>query len=46
MPRINELARNAAETHVVFNNGYRAFAIQNARQFTDLLAREGVPVMR
>jgi uncharacterized protein YecE (DUF72 family) len=46
VPRIKELAQNAVDTHVVFNNGYRDYAIQNARQFTDMLAREGLPVVR
>jgi uncharacterized protein YecE (DUF72 family) len=46
VPRVEELARTAAETHVIFNNSFADYAIRNARQFTEMLAREGLGVMR
>jgi uncharacterized protein YecE (DUF72 family) len=36
-PRIAGLARDAQETHVLFNNCYRDYAQANARQLADLL---------
>jgi uncharacterized protein YecE (DUF72 family) len=37
VPRIEELASQAAETHVVMNNCYENYAVKNARQLSDLL---------
>jgi len=37
VPKIRELARQARETHVLMNNCYRDFAVNNARQLGDLL---------
>jgi uncharacterized protein YecE (DUF72 family) len=37
VPRIRELATHARETHVLMNNCYRDFAVNNARQLGDLL---------
>jgi uncharacterized protein YecE (DUF72 family) len=37
VPRIEELASQAAETHVVMNNCYENYAVKNARQLADLL---------
>jgi uncharacterized protein YecE (DUF72 family) len=36
-PRIADLARDAQDTHVLFNNCYRDYAQSNARQLADLL---------
>ncbi len=36
-PRIASLARDAEDTHVLFNNCYRDYAQANARQLADLL---------
>jgi uncharacterized protein YecE (DUF72 family) len=36
-PRIEELAGEAKETHVVMNNCYENYAVKNARQLADLL---------
>jgi uncharacterized protein YecE (DUF72 family) len=36
-PRIAALARDAEDTHVLFNNCYREYAQANARQLADLL---------
>ena len=44
--RVQELAHDAAEVHVVFNNSYADYAVRNARQFTQLLAAAGIPVRR
>jgi uncharacterized protein YecE (DUF72 family) len=38
VPRIHEMASQARETHVLMNNCYRDFAVNNARQLGDLLA--------
>jgi uncharacterized protein YecE (DUF72 family) len=35
-PKIEELATQARETHVVMNNCYRDYAVNNARQLADL----------
>src|SRR5437016_833615 len=40
VPRINELQENARETHVLMNNCYRDFAVNNARQLSTLLGVE------
>jgi uncharacterized protein YecE (DUF72 family) len=40
VPRIRGLAERARETHVLMNNCYRDFAVNNARQLGDLLAPE------
>jgi uncharacterized protein YecE (DUF72 family) len=37
VPRIESLADQARETHVLMNNCYRDFAVNNARQLADLL---------
>ena len=37
MPRIEGLAAEARETHVLMNNCYRDFAVRNARELGDLL---------
>jgi uncharacterized protein YecE (DUF72 family) len=37
VPRIEELAGQASETHVVMNNCYENYAVKNARQLADLL---------
>ena len=36
-PKVTELAAQARETHVVFNNCYRDYGVQNARQLAQLL---------
>jgi uncharacterized protein YecE (DUF72 family) len=46
VPKIKQLAANTAETHAIFNNAYGDYAVRNARQFTDLLVREGLIVKR
>jgi uncharacterized protein YecE (DUF72 family) len=38
VPRLQELAGQSAETHVLLNNCYRNYAQINARQLVDLLA--------
>jgi uncharacterized protein YecE (DUF72 family) len=38
VPRIREVAAKTRETHVLMNNCYRDFAVNNARQLGDLLA--------
>jgi uncharacterized protein YecE (DUF72 family) len=37
VPRVEELAGQAKETHVVMNNCYENYAVKNARQLADLL---------
>jgi uncharacterized protein YecE (DUF72 family) len=37
VPKINDLSEQARETHVLMNNCYRDFAVNNARQLGDLL---------
>lgn len=37
VPRIEELSSKTRETHVLMNNCYRDFAVNNARQLADLL---------
>jgi uncharacterized protein YecE (DUF72 family) len=37
-PRIKEMSTRARETHVLMNNCYRDYAVNNARQLGDLLA--------
>jgi uncharacterized protein YecE (DUF72 family) len=37
VPRIEELAAQAQETHVLMNNCYRDFAVRNASELGDLL---------
>jgi uncharacterized protein YecE (DUF72 family) len=46
VPKIKQLATNTPETHVIFNNAYADYALRNARQFMELLAREGLLVKR
>ena len=36
-PKIESLAREARETHVIMNNCYENYAVKNARQLADLL---------
>jgi uncharacterized protein YecE (DUF72 family) len=43
IPRVKELANKATETHALFANCYRDYAVRNASQ---LLANEGLPVKR
>jgi uncharacterized protein YecE (DUF72 family) len=38
VPRVSELARGATEVHVLFNNCYRDYAVDNAATFMRLLA--------
>jgi uncharacterized protein YecE (DUF72 family) len=38
VPRIESLAAQTRETHVLMNNCYRDFAVRNARELGDLLA--------
>jgi uncharacterized protein YecE (DUF72 family) len=38
VPRIHDISAEARETHVLMNNCYRDFAVNNARQLGDLLA--------
>ena len=38
VPRIRGIAEQTRETHVLMNNCYRDFAVNNARQLGDLLA--------
>ncbi|HEX6330027.1 MAG TPA: DUF72 domain-containing protein [Actinomycetota bacterium] len=40
VPKIRDLSQNARETHVLMNNCYRDFAVNNARQLGDLLELE------
>jgi uncharacterized protein YecE (DUF72 family) len=40
VPRIREVAGQVRETHVLMNNCYRDFAVNNARQLGDLLELE------
>ena len=44
VPKIEELATQARETHVLMNNCYRDFAVRGARELGDLLAADGAPV--
>jgi uncharacterized protein YecE (DUF72 family) len=37
VPKIRELASQTRETHVLMNNCYRDFAVNDARQLGDLL---------
>jgi uncharacterized protein YecE (DUF72 family) len=37
VPRIRDVSEQARETHVLMNNCYRDFAVNNARQLADLL---------
>jgi uncharacterized protein YecE (DUF72 family) len=37
-PKVEGLAEQARETHVLFNNCYRDYAPKNARQFADLIS--------
>ena len=36
-PKVERLAEQARETHVIMNNCYRDFAVRNARQLAGLL---------
>jgi uncharacterized protein YecE (DUF72 family) len=44
VPRIEGLAQQARETHVLMNNCYRDFAVRNARELGDMLTLDGAPV--
>ena len=44
VPRIEQLATQAKETHVLMNNCYRDFAVRSARELGDMLAADGAPV--
>ena len=37
VPKVEELSRQARETHVLMNNCYRDFAVRNARELGDML---------
>ena len=37
VPKIQDVSEQARETHVLMNNCYRDFAVNNARQLADLL---------
>jgi uncharacterized protein YecE (DUF72 family) len=40
VPKINDLSKHARETHVLMNNCYRDYAVNNARQLRSLLEEE------
>ncbi len=40
VPRVREMMDGAKETHALFNNCYRDYAVRNARTFGDLVAEE------
>jgi uncharacterized protein YecE (DUF72 family) len=40
VPRVRALMEGAKETHALFNNCYRDYAVRNARSFGDLVAEE------
>jgi uncharacterized protein YecE (DUF72 family) len=44
VPKIEALAGQARETHVLMNNCYRDFAVRNARELSDMLTLDGAPV--
>lgn len=44
-PRIEDLAEEAKETHVLMNNCYRDYAQQNAKELAELLSRENANVV-
>ena len=44
-PKVEALAEQAGETHVLLNNCYRNYAQVNARQLADLLVQEGAAVV-
>ncbi len=41
IPRIHALARRTREVHVLMNNCYREYAVQNAKDLADLLSHSG-----
>jgi uncharacterized protein YecE (DUF72 family) len=43
-PRIEDLASEAKQTHVLMNNCYRSYAQQNATELACLLRGQGAPV--
>ena len=45
VPKIEHLAEGAGNVHVLLNNCYRDHAVVNARQLTDLLAGEQLPLV-
>jgi uncharacterized protein YecE (DUF72 family) len=45
VPKIEHLASGARNVHVLLNNCYRDYAVVNARQLTDLLAGEQLPLV-
>jgi uncharacterized protein YecE (DUF72 family) len=40
VPRVRAMMESAKETHALFNNCYRDYAVRNARSFGDLVAEE------
>ena len=46
IPRVKELSNRANETHALFANCYRDYAVRNASQLMELLTDEGLPVKR
>jgi uncharacterized protein YecE (DUF72 family) len=40
VPRVQTMMESAKETHALFNNCYRDYAVRNARSFGDLVAEE------
>lgn len=40
VPRVRAMMEGAKETHALFNNCYRDYAVRNARSFGDLVAEE------
>lgn len=43
-PKVEQLASDAKETHVLMNNCYRSYAQQNAKELAELLTRENAIV--
>jgi uncharacterized protein YecE (DUF72 family) len=41
VPRVESIAKEARETHALFNNCYRDYAVRNATTFADLLGATG-----
>ncbi len=40
LPRVNSMAHEADELHIIFKNKYSDFPVRNARQFSRLLGSE------
>jgi uncharacterized protein YecE (DUF72 family) len=45
VPKIETLASESKETHILMNNCHSSYAQQNAREMADLLKSEGAPVV-